>query len=312
MTSVPEDAACDTHLHVFGPEQRYPLRPGVPSAPWWATWDAYREIAVPLGLRRQVLVQPSLYGTDNRCLLDALEAAGPDTARGVVQVADSGSGPADRELDRWQALGVRGLRVNCFPLSAARHDAFGPVRAEPGWADAVRSRLVQQAALARELGWHLDLLAPGWLIVELLPVLRELPVSFVLAHLGMFPAEEGPEQPGFRKLKDLMTDGSGRCWVKLTGYYRISRRDGFSDVVPLARALLAAAPDRVIWGSDYPHLSWTDEVRTADMLAVLRRVLPDPVERTTVLVRNPALLYGFDASQPARQMRETQMRETHQ
>jgi 2-pyrone-4,6-dicarboxylate lactonase len=305
LTSAPEDAACDTHLHVFGPQRRYPLRTGLTSAPWWATWDAYREIAAPLGLGRQVLVQPSLYGTDNRCLLDALEAAGPDRARGVVQVDDAGAGPADRELERWQALGVRGLRVNCFPLSQARHDTYTPMRPEPGWADAVRSRLARQAALASELGWHLDLLAPGWLVVELLPVLRELPVNFVLAHLAMFPAEAGPDQPGFRQLRELMADGSGRCWVKLTGPYRISRRDGFSDVAPLAQALLAAAPDRVLWGSDFPHLSWTDEVRTADMMALLLTVIPDPVERATVLVRNPAFLYGFSESQPARQTRET-------
>ena len=305
MTSVPEDAACDTHLHVFGPEQRYPLRPGVTSAPWGATWDAYRAIAAPLGLGRQVLVQPSLYGTDNRCLLDVLEAADPGRVRGVVQVHDSASGLADRELDRWQALGVRGLRVNCFPLSQARHDAYTPTRPEPGWADVVAARLVRQAALARELGWHLDLLAPGWLVVELLPALRELPVDFVLAHLGMFPAEDGPDQPGFRNLLDLMTDGSGRCWVKLTGPYRISRRDGFGDVAPLARALLAAAPGRVVWGSDFPHLSWTEEVRTSDMMDLLGKLIPDPVERTAVLVHNPANLYGFDASQPAPQPRET-------
>lgn len=298
------DAACDSHLHMFGPEQRYPLRPGVPSAPWWATWDTYREIAAPLGLGRQVLVQPSLYGTDNRCLLDTLEAASPGRVRGVVQVDDSGTGLADRELDRWQALGVRGLRVNCFPLSQARHDAYSPTRPEPGWADVVRSRLVRQAALARELGWHIDLLAPGWLIVELLPALRELPVDFVLAHLGMFPAEDGPDQPGFRALLDLMTDGSGRCWVKLSGPYRISRRDGFDDVVPLARALLAAAPGHVVWGSDFPHLSWTEEVHTSEMMDLLGRLIPDPVKRTAVLVHNPATLYGFDASQPARQTRE--------
>lgn len=304
MTSVPGDA-CDTHLHVFGPQQRYPLRPGLTSAPWQATWDAYRDIAAPLGLGRQVLVQPSLYGTDNRCLLDVLQAAGRDRVRGVVQVDDSPASPDDREFDRWHALGVRGLRVNCFPLSQARHDVLTAMRPEPGWADVIGSRLVRQAALARDLGWHLDLLAPGWLVVELLPVLRELPVSFVLAHLAMFPAGDGPDQPGFRQLRELMSDGSGRCWVKLTGPYRISRQDDFGDVAPLARALLGAAPDRVVWGSDYPHLSWTDEVRTADMFALLGKVVPDPVERTRVLVHNPALLYGFDASRRGRQTRET-------
>lgn len=297
LTSPLEAAACDTHLHVFGPEQRYPLRPGVTTAPWQATWDAYREIAGPLGLGRQVLVQPSLYGADNRCLLDALETAGSGRVRGVVQLDDSGTGPADRELDRWHALGVRGLRVNCFPLSQARHAAQSPMRPEPGWTEAVLPRLRRQGALAREMGWHLDLLAPGWLVLELLPALRDLPVNFVLAHLGLFPAEEGPDQPGFRALLDLMTDGSGHCWVKLSGPYRISREEGFADVGPMAQALLAAAPDQVLWGSDFPHLSWTGEVCTSDMMALLHRLVPDPVERARVLERNPALLYGFDASQ---------------
>lgn len=306
MTSPPEAAGCDTHLHVFGPEQRYPLRPGVTTAPWRATWDAYRDIAGPLGLGRQVLVQPSLYGADNRCLLDVLETAGPDRVRGVVQLDDSGTGPADRELARWHALGVRGLRVNCFPLSHARHSVRSPMRPEPGWTNAVLPRLRRQGALARELGWHLDLLAPGWLVVEALPALRELPVNFVLAHLGLFPAGGGPDQPGFRALLDLMADGPGRCWVKLSGPYRISRQDGFADLGPMARALLKAAPERVLWGTDFPHLSWTDEIATADMMTLLRRLVPDPVERTRVLVSNPAALYGFDASQtPPRTRRQT-------
>lgn len=282
---------CDTHLHVFGPPERYPLRPGLTAAPWEATWRAYRRVAARLGLGRAVFVQPSLYGTDNLCLLDALEDAGPDRARGVVQV----DAPADGELDRWHALGVRGLRVNCFPLTTARHVVGSPMVPQPGWADALLPRLARQAAMARELGWHLDLLAPGWLVAELLPVLRELPVDFVLAHLGMFPAQDGPGQPGFRALLDLMGDSAGRrCWVKLSGAYRISDTQGFADVAPMARALVAAAPDRVLWGSDYPHLSFTDEIATHDMMTVLSRMVPDPAGRTRVLEANPAVLYGFD------------------
>jgi 2-pyrone-4,6-dicarboxylate lactonase len=303
LTRTPEApsqaaAACDAHLHVFGPPERYPPRPGVTSAPWAATWDAYQAVAERLGLGRQVLVQPSLYGADNRCLLDALTAAGPDRARGVVQLDEPGARSDDGQLERWHALGVRGVRINCFPLTCTRHSVSSPMRPEPGWADAVRPRIRRQAALARELGWHLDLLAPGWLVCELLPVLRELPVNFALAHLGMFPAEEGPGQPGFRALLDLLADGRGHCWVKLTGPYRISRREGFGDVEPMAAALLAVAPSRVVWGSDYPHLSWTDEVSMAGLAGLLPRLVPDPAQRTRVLVDNPALLYGFDARQP--------------
>jgi 2-pyrone-4,6-dicarboxylate lactonase len=240
-------------------------------------------------------VQPSLYGEDNGCLLDALREAGADRARGVVMMDDAPA--ADGKLERWHTLGVRGIRIICFPPHHAVHSVRSPMHPEPGWADEVRPRIERRAALARELGWHLDLLAPGWLVCELLPTLRALPVDFALAHLGMFPAAEGPGQPGFKALLDLLADGSGRCWVKLTGPYRISQQEGFTDVEPMASAALAVAPERVLWGSDYPHLSWADRVSTADMADLLHRLVPDAADRTRVLVHNPALLYGFGAHQ---------------
>jgi predicted TIM-barrel fold metal-dependent hydrolase len=287
--------ACDTHLHVFGPPGRYPLRPGLISAPWPATWDAYRGAAGQAGLARHVLVQPSLYGEDNSCLIDVLTATGTGRARGVVMLGDQAPVPGDGMLAKWHALGVRGLRVNCFPLSHAVHSVAGEAGTgpEPGWADAARPRIERCGALARELGWHLDLLAPGWLVAELLPVLRALECDFVLAHLGMFPAADGPGQPGFRALLDLLADGPGHCWVKLSGPYRISQAAGFADVAPMAAALVAAAPDRVLWGSDYPYLSFGDQVRMAEMVTLLDRLVPDAAARARVLVHNPARLYGF-------------------
>jgi 2-pyrone-4,6-dicarboxylate lactonase len=290
--------ACDAHLHVFGPPGRYPLRPGLASAPWEATWAAYRAAAGQAGLARHVLVQPSLYGDDNSCLLDALDAAGTDQARGVVMLGDQV--PDDGTLQDWHARGVRGLRVNCFPLTQAVHSVAGQAgtRPEPGWADAVRPRIQRHGALARELGWHLDLLAPGWLVAELLPVLAALQADFAVAHLGMFPAADGPGQPGFRALLDLLADGSGHCWVKLSGPYRISRAAGFADVVPMATALVAAAPGRVVWGSDYPHLSFGDQVSIAGMVTLLDWLVPEPADRTRVLEHNPARLYGFSAGDP--------------
>jgi predicted TIM-barrel fold metal-dependent hydrolase len=284
--------ACDAHLHVFGPPGLYPLRPGLAGAPWSATWDAYHAAAGRLGLARHVLVQPSLYGEDNSCLIDTLMTAGPGRARGVVMLGDEA--PGDGKLEKWHALGVRGVRVNCFPLTQAVHSVAGGGGAGPqqGWADAARPRIERCGAIARELGWHLDLLAPGWLVNELLPTLRELEVDFVLAHLGMFPAARGPGQPGFRALLGLLAEG-GQCWIKLSGPYRISQATGFSDVAPMAAALLAAAPDRLIWGSDYPHLSFGDQVSLAEMMTLLDRLVPDAADRARVLVHNPARLYGF-------------------
>jgi 2-pyrone-4,6-dicarboxylate lactonase len=286
--------ACDTHLHVFGPARRYPLRPGLSTAPWSSTWDAYREASAGLGLARQVLVQPSLYAGDNSCLIDALTAAGPGRARGVVMLGAEAKPPADTTLEKWHQLGVRGLRVICFPPDQAVHTVYSPTRPQRGWADAALPRIELNAVIARELGWHLDLLAPGWLIVEMLPALRKLKVDFVLAHLGMFPAADGPGQYGFRALLSLLAEASGHCWVKLSGPYRISQAEDFGDVAPMAAALVAAAPERVVWGSDYPHLSFGDQVGVAGMVRLLDRLLPGPDDRARVLSDNPARLYGFD------------------
>jgi 2-pyrone-4,6-dicarboxylate lactonase len=287
--------ACDTHLHVFGPPEQYPLRPGLASAPWSATWQAYRAATAGLGLARHVLVQPSLYGEDNSCLIDTLTTAGPGWDRGVVMLGDQA--PGDGTLEKWHQAGVRGLRVNCFPLTQAVHSVAGGPGAgpQPGWADEARPRIERHGALARELGWHLDLLAPGWLVAELLPVLRELEVDFVLAHLGMFPAADGPAQPGFQALLELLAGGPGHCWVKLSGPYRISQAAEFADVAPMAAALLAAAPDRLLWGSDYPHLSFGDQFSPGEMVALAERLVPDAGDRARVLVHNPAQLYGFGA-----------------
>jgi predicted TIM-barrel fold metal-dependent hydrolase len=221
-----------------------------------------------------------------------LGASGEPPGEGTLGA--SGEPPGEGTLEKWHALGVRGLRVICFPPSVTVHRVLSPVRPEPGWADTVRPRIEQQAAIARELGWHLDLLAPGWLVTELLQVLDSLPVDFALAHLGMFPAADGPGQPGFRDLLGLLAGGSGHCWVKLSGPYRISQAPDFADVPPMASALLAAAPDRVVWGSDHPYLSFADQVSMAGMVTLLDRLLPGPADRTRVLEQNPARLYGFD------------------
>jgi predicted TIM-barrel fold metal-dependent hydrolase len=154
-------------------------------------------------------------------------------------------------------------------------------------------RIARLAAISRELGWHLDFLTPGWLVSELMPMLRELPIEFTVAHFGLFPAKDGVKQPGFQEFLELVNDGSKRCYVKLTGIYRFSQAPGFADVTPFARALIETVPDQLIWGSDYPHLSFHDKVGTIGLYNKLAEWAPDAATRERILVDNPARLFGF-------------------
>ena len=272
--------ACDGHFHVFGPRERYPHRdPKLRYPPPLAPLADYLQIARKLGLERFVFVQPSAYGRDNACMLDAMREAGA-RCRGIADIDENAP---DAELARLHAAGVRGVRINVSPVQP--HDA--------GIAAKLMPRIERLEARCAELGWQLDFLLPGWLTEELLEKLRTLKVDFTLAHMGMFLAREGPRQPGFRKLLELLRQGSGRCWVKLTGVYRMSQAPGFADAAPMARALIEAAPDRLIWGSDYPHLSFADKVDSQGLFNLLREWARDEATLRKILVENPARLYGF-------------------
>ena len=281
--SGPEFAAlplsCDCHFHVFGPPERYPYGPDLRYAPPLAPLSEYRLVASRLGIERMVFVQPSAYGRDNACLLDAMREVGA-ACRGIVDVDEN---IPDAELARLQAAGVCGVRINVSPVKTP----------EAGLAAMLRPRIERLAARCAEIGWQLDFLLPGWLTHELMDTLRRLPVDFTLAHLGMFLARDGVGQPGYQELLELLRHGDGRCWVKLTGVYRISEAPGFADAAALARALIGAAPDRIIWGSDYPHLSFADRVSSVGLFNLLGRWAPDPATRQKILVDNPQHLFKF-------------------
>ena len=269
---------CDAHFHVFGPAGRYPydqadLRYTPPLAPL----EDFLALSKTLGLSRFVFVQPSAYGRDNRCMLEAMREVGTN-CRGIVDIDENAP---DAELERLDALGVRGVRINVPPVKP--HEA--------GFAAKLLPRIERLRARCAEIGWQLDFLTPGWLTSELMPVLNTLDVDFTIAHFGMFPAKDGVEQPGFRQLLDLMR--RGRCHVKLTGVYRMSVARGFADVAPMARALIEAAPDRVIWGSDYPHLSFADKVGSIGLWNLLEKWAPDEATRRRILVDNPQRLFKF-------------------
>ncbi|GAC1339094.1 MAG: amidohydrolase [Acetobacteraceae bacterium] len=274
--------ACDAHFHVFGPEDRYgydsaDLRYRPPHAPL----EDYLALARRLGLSRFVFVQPSAYGMDNSCMLDAMRTMGTAVCRGIVHLDEQTA--TDIEIAELDGLGVRGVRINVSPVR----------KPEAGLADHLRPRIEHLAARLREVGWHIDFLLPGWLVTELLPTLAGLPVPFSVAHMGLFPAAAGPGQPGFQQLLRLAADGSRRVWVKLTGIYRFSTQPGFTDVEPFARALIETVPDQIIWGSDYPHLSFHDKVGTIQLYNLLGRWAPEPVIRRKILADNPQHLFGF-------------------
>jgi len=126
-----------------------------------------------------------------------------------------------------------------------------------------------------------------------MPTLRELPVAFTVAHMGLFPASEGPSQQGFQDFLAVVGDGSARCWVKLTGIYRFSQAPGYADVKPFAQALIATAPGQMIWGSDFPHLSFHDRVGTIELYNNLMDWAPDAAMRQRILADNPARLFEF-------------------
>ncbi len=273
-------AGCDCHFHVFGPAERYPYGSDLRYPPPLAPVEDYLALAKKLGIERFVFVQPSAYGRDNRCMLDAMREVGIKKSRGIVDLDENAS---DAELERLKKLGVLGARINVSPVK----------RYEAGLAAKLLPRIERLRGRCAEIGWQLDFLAPGWLTAELMPTLAKLNVDFTLAHFGLFPAKDGVGQPGFRRLLALLREGERRCWVKLTGVYRMSGAPGFADVAPMARALIEAAPDRVIWGSDYPHLSFTDKVDSVALWNLLGQWAPDATTRRKVLVDNPQQLFKF-------------------
>lgn len=277
--------ACDAHFHVFGDPARFPYRdPKLRYQPPLAPLADYLVRASRIGIERFVFVQPSAYMRDNSCQLEAMAQMG-DRCRGIVDIDESAPDALFESLHRQN---VRGIRINVSPVHAP----------DPELATRLLPRIDLLEKRCKEFGWHLDFLLPGWLTDSLLDRMARLEIDFSLAHLGMFSAAAGPEQAGFRRLLGLLSTGSGHCWVKLTGYYRISRRPPhYEDVRPMVEALAAVAPDRLIWGSDDPHLSFAHETGTISLYNLTCQwATPGLLSR--ILVDNPARLFGFSPARP--------------
>jgi 2-pyrone-4,6-dicarboxylate lactonase len=265
---------CDSHFHVFGPAERYPYAGDLRYKPPLAPLDAYLAEAKRLGIDRYVFVQPSAYGRDNACMLDAMREVGPQRCRGIVDIDEN---IADAALERLHAAGVRGVRVNVNPIKPP----------EPGFSKTMLPRITRVDARCAALGWMLDFLTPGWLTRELMPTMEKLESRYSIAHMGMFLAKDALPRDFIAFVK-----ANPGCWVKLTGAYRVSTAPGFADTTSLARALIDAVPDRLIWGSDYPHLSF-GHVHTDELYALLKTWAPEDTVRRKILTDNPARLFGF-------------------
>ena len=265
--------ACDTHTHVFGPLDRYPAV----AHPHYTLPDGklqhYLRLMRLLGLSRFVIVQPSFYGTDNSCLLNALAAAAP-YASGVVMVSPDVN---DLELQRFHSLGVRAIRIDLFKVAN-----------EP--LPVIKSLIAETAKKAAALHWHLQFYAPGSLVKELIDFFAELDIDFVIDHMGYMLEEEGLTDKDFARLLELSR--CGRCWLKLSGPYRIAKSRGYAAVSHLAKSIVEAAPERTIWGSDWPHIPNSDR-DTGELLNLLLDWAPDDDARKRILVGNPAALFGF-------------------
>jgi predicted TIM-barrel fold metal-dependent hydrolase len=241
-----------------------------------------------LRISRVVIVNPSVYGTDNSCTLDAARQIGP-TARAVVVI---GKDTPRNELDTMAAAGARGVRVNLATGGTS----------DPAAAGAIIDGVVKQIA---PLGWHIQIYTSLAVIAALKDQLNALPIPVVFDHFGGAKTALGPGQPGFDVILGLVK--SGRGYVKISGAYRVSEKEpDFADATPMAQALVAANPDRIVWGTDWPHpnpanaprLPITEITKPAQiddglLLNQLAKWVPDAATRKKILVDNPARLYGF-------------------
>jgi predicted TIM-barrel fold metal-dependent hydrolase len=258
--------SCDTHFHVFEPG--YPRVPDPLYTFPDATLAQYLRLLDFVGIERAVLVQPTYYAADNRLLLDVLRAE-PNRLRGVVQVKDD---VTDTELDSYHEAGVRGIRLDLFKR------AEWPV-------DDLIAYIRAAAARTRPRGWHLQFYTPGVVVRELLPFLAAFEDTFVIDHIGY--------KADFDQLASIMD--SGYCYVKLSGAYRVAGDKPLATVAPLATALVEAYPQRLVWGSDWPHLP-NGQRDTGELINLLADWAPDPAPQQAILVDNPARLFFTEGS----------------
>ena len=270
--------AVDTHVHVFA--QGYTLSPDRGYNPPDSTLADLKHLHATLGVDRVVFTQPSVYGTDNAAILDGmatLNAETPDRARAVVAITLDIS---DDELKAFDARGVRGVRLNTDNKGGMPID----MKAIP-----------DLAARIAQFGWHIEFLFPGKDMVELMPTLAAVTaVPISIAHFAYQPATAGIKAPGFQTLLELMRRGN--TWMKISGANRVSATDlpPYDDVKPMAEALIEAAPDRIMWGTDWPHPNkYVVNPNDGDLADAFGDWVTDEAMRRKIMVDTPAAFYRF-------------------
>lgn len=270
--SVPAHA-CDCHMHVF--DQGFPTAPNASLLPPPASWRQYQQFRDRLGLSRAILVQPSAYGTDNRAYLQLMNEIGTDHCRMIAVVDLSVS---DAELRRMHEAGVRGIRFNLAQAGATTIEMLAPL-----------SRRVT------ELGWHCQIQMPGKQIVENQDLLYAIQGNLVFDHIGRIEQPAGVQSETYQVIRRLLDRGN--TWVKLSAPYIDSRAPApaYADVGVTVSDLVRAAPERMLWGSDWPHATEPLENKpdAVALINFLAHWVPDEMTRKQILVDNPAQLYGF-------------------
>lgn len=271
---MPPPGACDAHCHVFGPADRFPFSPGRSYTPPDAGLELFERLQKRLGLSRAVFVQASCHGTDNAAMVDALRR-GEGRYAGVGMIADETS---QLDLRRLHGAGVRGARFNFVKHLGGAPDL------ERFW------RLVDRVT---PLGWHIVLHFDAEDLPRYRDLLERMPTPYVIDHMARVDASKGVHQVPFQQLLELLRDE--RCWVKVSGAERLTA-DGappYDDVVPFARALIDAAPDRILWGTDWPHPNVRHMPDDGDLVDLLADFTPDEATRSRILVENPERLYDL-------------------
>ncbi len=267
----------DCHAHIFGSAEKYPFSPARGYTPPEASLQDYQKLHQVLGgIERAVLTQPSVYGTDNTCMMDILDQVGTKYKAVVAVDGDV----TDKELEALDARGACGVRVN---LADKGGNPFDDMRA------------VQQfTERLKDLGWHLEVLVHVDDFEDLRATMNGMAVDVSFGHLGYMKTDKGIDNPGFQDFLNLLRDGKG--WAKLTGTYRIttSARTPYDDVRPFAEALIEANEDRIVWGTDWPHPTFKGIMpNDGALFDHLATWAPDAALREKILVRNAEAFYGF-------------------
>jgi predicted TIM-barrel fold metal-dependent hydrolase len=259
-------------MHIFGPQSHYPYTSPRSFTPHDAPVSDYKRVMDVLGLERAVVVQASVYGSDNRRTADAVEELGRERTRGIAMVEANVSPQTLRDLD---SRGIRGTRF------------ITTVKGGPSL-----DNLPDVAKKIAAFGWHIEMYVPRHLWRELLPKIATLPVPVVFDHMGGLPADVAEDDPDLQGMLRLLE--SGQCWVKLCGYRASIAGHPYKDVEPLAKRFIARAPERCVWGTDWPHTTLKDDMPDdGDLMNLLAEWAPDADVRRKILVDNPAKLYGF-------------------